>query len=144
MPASHRVQQGRRQQWSKSHDCRTLLWVQTGTSNCPTCPILGYGVAVNPAAGTVYVSGVTQSTTTFSSADGTNHAVISYDNGWQMFLAKYDASGNFQWVEVGSSGVGHTVAVDAQDNAYTVGWMEEIATFFSADGHNITIGGFGG
>jgi Domain of unknown function DUF11/Beta-propeller repeat len=124
----------------------TLLWVQTGTSDCgPVCPILGYGVAVNPAAGTVYVSGVTQSTTTFSSADGTNH-VISGNGAWTMFLAKYDANGNFEWAELNSAAgntVGHTVAVDAQDNAYTVGWMEGTTTFFSADGHNITIGGFG-
>jgi Domain of unknown function DUF11 len=123
----------------------TLLWVQTGRSDCgPGCPILGEGVAVNAAAGTVYIAGVTQSNTTFSSADGTNH-VISGNGAWTMFLAKYDANGNFQWAELNSASpnsVGHAVAVDAQDNAYTVGWLENTTTFFSADGNNITIGGY--
>ncbi len=123
----------------------TLLWVQTGTSDCGSgCPILGEGVAVSASSGTVYVAGVTQADTTFSSADGTNH-VISGNGAWTMFLAKYDVNGNFQWAELNSASpnsVGHAVAVDAQDNAYTVGWLENTTTFFSADGHDITITGF--
>ena len=102
-----------------------------------------YGEAVNPAAGTVYIAGVTQSIP-FSSGDGTNH-VISGNGAWTMFLAKYDANGNFQWAELNAASpnsVGLAVAVDAQDNAYTVGWLENTTTFFSADGHNITITGF--
>ncbi len=125
----------------------TLLWVQTGMSGCPyylDCPIIGYGVAVNSAAGSVYIAGVTQLDTTFSSADGTSH-VIPGSRAWHMALAKYDTSGNFQWAELNSASpnsMGNAVAVDAQDNAYTVGWLENQTTFSSADGHDITIVGF--
>jgi Domain of unknown function DUF11/Beta-propeller repeat len=125
----------------------TLLWVQTGTSDCPAsgCPNFGTGIAVNSAAGTVYISEATQADITFSSADGTNH-VISGSGAWHMGLAKYDTNGNFQWGETNSAnpnslGFGG-VAVDAEDNAYTAGWLENQTTFSSADGHDITIVGF--
>ena len=70
---------------------------------------------------------------------------ISGNGAWTMFLAKYDVNGNFQWAELNSASpntVGHAVAVDVQDNAYTVGLARKATTFFSADGHDITITGF--
>ncbi len=123
----------------------TLLWVQTGTSDCGNsgCPIIGYGVAVNSAAGTVYVTGITQADTTFSSANGSAH-VASGPWAWHMVLAKYDINGNSQWAETDSASPnsgGEAVAVDANDNAYVTGWFENTTTWTSANGHDITVVG---
>ncbi len=127
-----------------------LLWVQTVTSDQygpdPNVPMIGRGVAVNAAAGTVYVGCFTQADLTFSSADGSTHTVPGVGS-WHMALAKYDIDGNFHWAATNYGG-GNTgsygVAVDAQDNSYTIGWFEGQATFSSANGNDVTITGFGG
>jgi hypothetical protein len=122
-----------------------LLWVQTGAApfpqeNNPT----GLGVAVNAAAGTVYVTGFAQDDTTFSSANGTVNDVPGVGT-WHMILVKYDTSGNFLWGETNAAQpncIPSAVAVDADDNAYVTGWLEDTTTFYSADGANITVTGF--
>lgn len=122
-----------------------LVWVQTGVSqyseqNNP----VGLGVAVNAAAGTVYVTGFAQFDTIFSSANGRVNSV-SGAGPWHMILAKYDTSGNFQWGETNAAGINciaYAVAVDASDNAYVTGWLEDQTTFYSNDGTNITVTGF--
>ena len=127
-----------------------LLWVQTVTSDQygpdPNVPMIGKGVAVNAAAGTVYVGCFSQADLTFSSADGSTHSYPGVGS-WHMALAKYDLDGNFKWAATNYGG-GNTgsygVAVDAQDNSYAIGWFEGQATFSSANGDDITIGGFGG
>jgi len=121
-----------------------LLWVQTGISNCgPDSDCTSYGVAVNSAAGTVYIAIATQGgDTTFSSADGTSHD-ISGDYYPHMTLAKYATDGNFLWAEtnlsyaVDTGGTG--VAVDSKDNAYIVGWFTGETLFYSADAPAITV-----
>jgi hypothetical protein len=101
-------------------------------------------VAVEPTTGTVYVAGMSQTNTTFSSADGTYH-VVKGNSSWHMVLAKYDSDGNFYWGEsngASPNSMGYAIAVDAQANAYVVGWFENRTTFFSRDGKNISITGF--
>ncbi len=79
----------------------TLLWVQTGLSDF-ACS--SYGVAVNSAAGTVYLAVATEGNNTFSSADGTSHVIYAdADNSPHMELAKYDTNGNFRWAETNYS-----------------------------------------
>ena len=120
-----------------------LAWVQTGVS------FFGgqneaFGVAVNPATGTVFITGRTQGDTTLSSSDGTEHTVPGV-GFWHMFLAKYDRDGNFQWGQTNEAEVNtvpHKVAADAHDNAYVTGWMEGTTTFHSNNGHDVTIDGF--
>jgi len=73
-----------------------LAWVQTGTAF--NASNNGYGVAVEPVTGSVYVTGVSQGDTTFSSSSGAIHSV-SGSPFWHMVLAKYDIAGNFQWGE---------------------------------------------
>jgi Domain of unknown function DUF11 len=124
-----------------------LLWVQTGISNCfPDTACTSYGVAVNPAAGTVYIPMATQGgDTTFSSADGTSHDIPA-DYYPHMTLAKYATNGNFLWAEtnmsydVDTGGTG--VAVDSKDNAYIVGWFSGETVFYSADAPAITVNTF--
>jgi hypothetical protein len=119
-----------------------LVWVQTGIS------LFGgqneaFGVAVNPATGTVFVTGRTQGDTTLSSSDGTEHTVPGV-GGWHMFLAKYNSEGNFQWGQTNEASpntVPHKVAVDAHDNAYVTGWLESTTTFHSNSGHDLTVTG---
>jgi hypothetical protein len=122
-----------------------LKWVQTGVAQyaAQNNPV-GSGVAVNATAGTVYITGYAQDNTTFSSANGTVNTVTGAGT-WHMILAKYDTSGNFQWGEtnVGEPNcIAYAVAVDASDNAYVTGWLEDTTTFYSANGQNITVTGF--
>jgi hypothetical protein len=120
-----------------------LEWVQTGTTEYAGSNN-GYGVAVEPAAGSVYITGVTQGDTTFSSSDGTMHTVPGVDT-WHMVIAKYDRAGNFRWGQTNEASpntVAHKIAVDAHDNVYATGWMEGQTTFHSADGSDLTLIGF--
>lgn len=120
-----------------------LLWVRTGTSDGGGNNT-GYGVAIEPVRGSVYLTGISQGDTTFSSANGSMHSV-SGPGTWHMVLAKFDTSGNFKWGEsnqASPNSVPHHVAVDADDNAYVVGWMEAEVTFQSHDGHDVTVEGF--
>jgi len=121
-----------------------LAWVQTGVIAYGGDYNWGNGVAVEPTTGTVYVAGISQTDTTFSSSDGTHH-VVPGNGAWHMVLAKYNIYGKFQWGETDAASpnsAGYSVAVDAQANAYVVGWFENQNTFSSHDGHDITITGF--
>lgn len=122
-----------------------LAWVQTGVTACfPGCYNWGIGVAVEPTSGTVYLTGISQTDTTFSSADGTYHTVPGIWN-WHMSLVRYDTDGNFYWGETNAASpnsMGISVAVDKSGSAYVVGWLENQTTFYSQNGKNITITGF--
>ena len=121
-----------------------LSWVQTGTAF--NASNNGYGVAVEPVTGSVYVTGVSQGDTTFSSSNGAVHTV-SGGPFWHMFLVKYNVAGNFQWGVTNAAApnsVGHKVAVDADNNAYVTGWMEGQTVFHSNDGRDLAEDGFSG
>jgi len=119
-----------------------LVWVQTGIASGGVNG--ASGLAVNRVAGTVYISAASQGDVTFSSANGNSNTVPGVGD-WHMVLAKYDTSGNFQWGETDAAtpnSLPYGVAVDNKDNAYVTGWLEDTTTFYSNDGHNITIVGF--
>jgi hypothetical protein len=121
-----------------------LAWVQTGIAF--NASNNGYGVAVEPVTGSVYVTGVSQGDTTFSSSNGAVHTV-SGTGFWHVFLVKYNVAGNFQWGITNAAApnsIAHKVAVDADDNAYVTGWMEGQTVFYSNDGHDQTVAGFSG
>jgi hypothetical protein len=122
----------------------TLLWVQTGIASPGMNE--GFGLAVQPATGTVFVTGRAQGQIIFSSADSAQHTVPG-PWFWHMYLVKYDPNGNFQWGEwnqANPNSVGQDVAVDASGSAYITGWFESSATFHSADGKDVTITGLSG
>jgi hypothetical protein len=74
-----------------------LVWVQTGISD--TFGIVrGHGVAVDSASGAVYLTGITQDPTLFSSANGSS-STIPGPWFWHMYLVKYDADGDLLWGE---------------------------------------------
>jgi hypothetical protein len=120
-----------------------LVWVQTGVA-----PFVeqnnGIGVAVDAAAGTVYITGASQGNTVFSSANGTLNTVPGVGT-WHMYLAKYNTSGKFQWGQTNAASPNSLpdgIAVDARGNAYVTGWLEDKTTFSSNDGNDITVTGF--
>jgi hypothetical protein len=122
-----------------------LAWIRTGTTSFPGSNN-GYGVAVEPVTGSVYITGVSQGNTTFSSSNGTSHSVAG-PGTWHMVLVKYDTAGTFHWGESNQAEVNtvaHKVAVDAENNAYATGWMEGQTTFYSSDGKNVTVNAFSG
>jgi hypothetical protein len=119
-----------------------LVWVQTGLSFAGG-QNESFGVAVDPGAGTVFITGRTQGDTTFSSSDGAEHTIPGVGT-WHMFLAKYDRDGNFQWGQSNQASpntLAHKVAVDAHGNAYLTGWLESTTTFHSNNGHDLTVTG---
>ena len=121
-----------------------LAWVQTGTVTDSSVFNFGYGIAVNSAAHTVYITALSQGNTTFSSENGTMHTVPGVWT-WHMVVAKYGTDGNFQWAQAnrGSpNSVPAGIAVDAGGNAYISGWLEDETTFSSANGKDLTVFGF--
>lgn len=121
-----------------------LLWVQTGVVASSGWLNEGYGVAVDQLRHMVYVTGPTQGNVVFSSENGTSHTVAG-TGSWHMVVAKYDWAGNFQWAETNQASpnsLPRGIAVDASGNAYVTGWIEDEATFSSANGKDITITGF--
>jgi len=128
---------------AKYRSSGALVWVQTGDAPFDALNN-GYGVAVDAVAGTVYMTGRAQGDTTFSSANGTVNTVAGATT-WHMFLAKYDTGGNFQWGQTNQASpnsFSNSVAVDAKDNAYVTGWLEDTTTFSSNNGSDITVAGF--
>lgn len=123
-----------------------LLWLRTGGN-----PVTydgnqrAWGVTLNPTTGTIYLTGFAEGTTLFSSTTGSPHPVVGPDQ-WHWYLVKYDTQGNFYWgvteAAYGNS-IGYKVALDQQENVYSVGWFDYETTFASMDGKSQTIYGFG-
>lgn len=108
-------------------------WVKSAGS---TLEDSGKGIAVD-ASGNVFVTGFYKLTATFD-----NQTVTSV-GGEDIFMAKYDGSGNLQWVKsAGGTGDdrGLDIATDSNGNLYVTGHYLETATF---GGSSITsTGGF--
>jgi len=119
-----------------------LAWVQTGTASF-NGQNEGFGVAIDPATGAVFITGITQGDTTFSSSDGAEHTVPGVFT-WHMFLVRYNSNGNFQWGQTNEASpntIPDKLAVDAHGNAYVTGWLESTTTFHSNNGHGLTVTG---
>jgi hypothetical protein len=88
---------------------------------------MGRGIAVD-GSGNCYITGYFDGSATFGSTTFTSSG--SYD----VFIAKYDAAGNFQWAaRAGSSGedFGRNIAVDGSGNSYITGTFRNLASFGS-------------
>jgi len=119
-----------------------LDWVQTGLAGFVSVN-RGQGVAVDSASGAAYLTGISQGSTLFSSANGSS-SEIPGSGSWHMYLVKYDADGNFLWGgwnEANVNSIPHRVAVDADGSAYVTGWFEGGATFHGVDGNDQTVTG---
>lgn len=94
-------------------------------------PAVGHSVAVD-RAGNVFVTGSYAGPLSFPLSVGV--VTPSFAGGTDVFLAKYNAAGDLQWV-VGAGGVGedvgYGVAVDDAGNAYLTGKFTRTADFES-------------
>lgn len=95
--------------------------------------------SVVDASGNVYVVGwYTSATITFGTITLTNPGNFTAD----MFIAKYDASGNVLWAKTfgGVDGeIGNGIAIDASGNIYVTGWFASSA--MTMDTYTITNAG---
>ncbi len=83
----------------------------------------GMSIAAD-AFGNVYTTGEYGVTADFDPGAGISN--LTSTGGWEIFVQKMDASGNFQWAKsLGGSGndLGWSVAVDAFGNVYTTGFF---------------------
>jgi hypothetical protein len=86
---------------------------------------MGRGIAVDRSSN-CYITGYFDGSATFGSTTLTSSG--SYD----VFIAKYDATGNFQWAaRAGSSGedYGRNIALDGSGNSYITGTFRDLASF---------------
>ncbi len=93
------------------------------------------------AIGNAYITGYFQGTANFNPAGTAN---LTSAGGNDIFLAKYDASGNYVWANrMGGTGndVGHSVALDASGNAYITGSFNGTANFNPSGTANLTSAG---
>jgi len=101
----------------------------------------GFSVAVDNN-GNAYLTGKTSIITTESINNGINSGTITHTvNGF--FIAKTDANGDWLWIKQSSNGYpsssyGHSIAVDAQENANVLG---EFSKNISFDSNNLTSAG---
>lgn len=125
---------------AKYNSAGVLAWVQTGIDSFGGIN-RGHGLAVSESS--VYLTGMSQGSTVFTSSNGNSTTVLGPDT-WHELLVRYDPSGNVQWGEgneATANSIPHKVAVDAAGSAYVVGWFEGQVTFHSMDGNDVTVTG---
>ncbi len=97
-----------------------FLWAKSfgGTSN-------DYGLSITvDSSGNVYTTGSFQRTVDFDPGAGTTNLISA--GGYDIFVQKMDASGNFLWAKSfgGTSyGYGQSITVNASGNVYTTGYF---------------------
>ena len=103
-----------------------LVWAKSfGSTN------FEYGTGITAdAMGNVYVTGVFDTDTDFDPGVGTT--ILSSNGQQDIFLVKFDPSGNFSWAgNVGGGGYDEStsVGVDAAGNVYLSGYFNDTADF---------------
>ena len=95
----------------------------------------GYGIAVDGSSN-VYVTGTFRGNNVdFDPGSGT--ANLSATGNQDIFVAKYNSSGVYQWaIKIGSSNAdyGYAIAADASGNAYVTGYYQGTADFDPGSG----------
>ena len=87
---------------------------------------LGFGIDVNNT-GDVFVTGSFKGTANFGS-----HSVVANNNTSDVFVAKLNNSGVFQWVKSGTSAfpnLGRSLGADNYGNVYVTGQFSDTITF---------------
>jgi hypothetical protein len=95
---------------------------------------IGDGIAVD-GSGNVYTSGIFAGTVDFDPSDGVANLTSAGSN--DMFISKFDASGNYLWAKRfgGSGSDGNTpIAIDGNGNIYASGEFSGTVDFYPGDG----------
>ena len=100
----------------------------------------GQGIAVD-GSGNSYVTGNFQGSATFGPGE-TNQTILNSAGGGDIFVAKYDASGDLVWAKrAGGTAVdvGNGIAVDGSGNSYVTGDFGGSATFGPGETNETTL-----
>ncbi|MFL5754101.1 MAG: SBBP repeat-containing protein, partial [Bacteroidia bacterium] len=113
---------------AKFDNAGTNLWVRANTSHSSSSDhVYSYGVS-SDAAGNVYACG------SFGSdyiRFGNDSIAVSNPSDRDIYLVKYDATGNVQWLRTGggsSTDAAYAIATDASGNSYITGYIGGQAT----------------
>ncbi|MBK9221011.1 MAG: SBBP repeat-containing protein [Saprospiraceae bacterium] len=102
---------------TKLNPAGQLVWVkQLGAVN----QVQGHSIIAD-ASGNVYTTGLFSGTSDFNPGSGTFTMTAG---GWDAFISKLDASGNFLWAKQlggGNSDIAYSIALDKIGNIYTTG-----------------------
>ncbi len=108
---------------AKYNTSGTLQWVVEAGGSASD---FGFGIDVN-SAGDIFITGSFKGTATFS-----GHSVTSANLTSDIFVAKLNASGVFQWVESGTGNypnLGRSLGTDDFGNVYVTGQFSDTLTF---------------
>ena len=91
----------------------------------------GYSIATD-TSGNVYVTGYFQDTADFDPSANTVN--LASNGGLDIFIAKYDAAGNYLWAfNIGGTGwdYGYSIDIDptGSEDVYVTGWFSDTADF---------------
>lgn len=103
-----------------------LVWAK---SMGDTLNEYGYSIGVD-ASGNVYTTGHFSGTVDFDGGAGTT--TVSSNGNEDIFVTKYDASGNFIWAKNmggATSDFGRAMAVDANGNVFVTGYFDGTSDF---------------
>src|SRR5690606_108826 len=90
---------------------------------------IGYSIAAD-ASSNVYLTGYFMGTVDFDPSSATVNLVSA--GGQDVFMAKYDASGNYVWAKAmggTSTEIAYSIALDALNNIYLAGYFFNTADF---------------
>ncbi len=102
-----------------------VIWVNRGGNinvASPTAHDRGYGISLDKI-GNVYVTGNFRDTAVFG-----NDTIISKNNSEDIFIAKYDTSGIFQWVKQEGGNyidLGKSIVADSTGNSFITGFFQD-------------------
>ncbi len=94
------------------------------------------GISVD-ASSNVYITGGFNGTVDFNPGAGTNN--LTSNGGTNIFIAKYNSSGTYQWAyNTGGTGTGYgnEMAIDASSNIYITGYFQNTVDFNLGAGTN--------
>ena len=119
-----------------------LLWARQASG--PAIQYSGKGIAVD-ASGNSYVTGYFTGSATFGAGE-TNATTLHSDGSGDIFVAKYNSSGELAWAEraggVADDG-SEAIAVDRSGNSCVTGYFEHSATFGEGRANGMTLNSFG-
>ena len=104
----------------------------------------GQGIAVD-GAGNSYITGRFQGSAAFGAGE-TNETTLTSAGISDIFVAKYDASGDLVWAKRAggtSRDSGEGIAVDGSGHSYVTGYFEDSATFGPGETNETTLTGAG-